>query len=70
MRVRKLTAPSSVSRMDCIEPCDGFHPSQPLQQLYAGAVWDWLEKEHPEVLGPVNPYNEAIDKRFGNQDGY
>jgi hypothetical protein len=56
--------------VDCIEPCDGFHPSQPLQQLYAGAVWDWLEKQHPDVLGPVNPFNEAIDTRFGTQGGY
>ena len=25
-------------RIDCIEPCDGFHPSQPLHELYAGAM--------------------------------
>ena len=48
----------------------GFHPSQTLNQLYAAEIWDWLEAQHPDVLGPVNPYNEAIEKKFGYQGGY
>jgi acyloxyacyl hydrolase len=53
-----------------IEPFDGFHPSQILQSLMAEYLWEWLEKEHPDALGPVNPNNDAIQKLFGDQGGY
>eukprot|EP01050_Picozoa_sp_SAG11_P009631 SAG11_NODE_920_length_6544_cov_10.456323_2_plen_582_part_00 len=62
--------PATRQPIDCIEPCDGFHPSQPLQMLYAGSIWDWLQKLHPHVLGAVNPHNAAIEARFGDQGGY
>jgi acyloxyacyl hydrolase len=50
--------------------CDGFHPSQPLQMLYAEAVWQWLERSHPHVLGEINPHNADIERVFGGQGGY
>ena len=37
-------------QMDCVEPADGFHPSQVLQMLLAEQIWDWLDTEHPTVL--------------------
>jgi acyloxyacyl hydrolase len=55
---------------DTVEPADGFHPSQILQQLIAENIWGWLEKEHPDALGPVNPHNADIEKLFGDQGGY
>ena len=57
-------------KMDCIEPSDGFHPSQPLQMLLAKQVWSWLETEHPAALGVVNPHNADIVAKFGDQGGY
>jgi acyloxyacyl hydrolase len=55
---------------DSIEPVDGFHPSQVGQQIMAEWLWTWLEKEHPDALGPVNPHNADIEKLFGDQGGY
>ena len=62
--------PTHRQPMDCIEPSDGFHPSQPLQMLLAEQVWAWLDTEHPHVLPTVNPNNAKIRERFGNQGGY
>ena len=56
--------------VDLIEPFDGFHPSQLSNSLVAKGLFEWLEKEHPEALGPINPYNAQIDKIFGDQGGY
>lgn len=47
-----------------IEPSDGFHPSQAGNALFAQKFFAWLETNHPETLGPVNPYNDEIDKLF------
>ena len=49
---------------DLIEPIDGFHPSQAGNQYLASALWDFLLQNHPEALGPVNPHNEEIARRF------
>ena len=49
---------------------DGFHPSQTGQNLLSEVLWQWLEDYHPEVLGPVNPYNDQIQAIFGDQGGY
>lgn len=56
--------------MDCIEPGDGFHPAQTLQMLLADQIWSWLEAQHPQVLGDLNPFNEHIAAKFGSQGGY
>ena len=53
-----------------IEPVDGFHMDQYGHALYADNIWQILEKNHPDWLGPVNPFNDAITKIFGDQGGY
>ena len=47
-----------------IEKSDGFHPSQAGNALFAQQFFQWLEKTHPEALGPVNPHNAEIDAKF------
>jgi len=49
---------------DLIEPSDGFHPSQAGNGLFAQKFFEYLDKFHPEALGPVNPHNEEIDRLF------
>ncbi|CAE1288958.1 AOAH [Acanthosepion pharaonis] len=53
-----------------IEPADGFHDNQLGQQLTAKIIWDDIEKNFPEILGPVNPNNKKIKQIFGDQNGY
>jgi len=50
-----------------IEPSDGFHPSQAGNALFAQKFFEWLETEHPEALGPVNPHNDEIAALFPDQ---
>jgi hypothetical protein len=50
--------------VDLIEKSDGFHPSQAGNALFATQFFAWLESEHPEALGPVNPHNAEIDALF------
>jgi hypothetical protein len=38
--------------------------------LVAEQIWGWLEQEHPDTLGVINPHNAAIQATFGNQGGY
>ncbi len=49
---------------DLIEPSDGFHPSQTGNALFAKHFFSFLEDEHPEAIGPINPYNAEIDAMF------
>jgi hypothetical protein len=35
-----------------------------------GLVWEYLSKNHPEVLGTENPKNEEIERLFKNQGGH
>jgi hypothetical protein len=58
---------SGIKPKDLVEPFDGFHPSQIGQSLIAKGLYEWLEKEHSDVLGPINPHNELIEKLFGEQ---
>ena len=53
-----------------IEPVDGFHPNQYAMALFGRSMWKKLEKHHPEVVGILNPFNEEIEKLFGDQGGY
>jgi acyloxyacyl hydrolase len=53
--------------MATTEPTDGFHPSQAGNALFAQKFWQWLEAEHPEALGPVNPHNDEIARLFPDQ---
>ncbi|XP_019638281.1 PREDICTED: acyloxyacyl hydrolase-like [Branchiostoma belcheri] len=53
-----------------IEPVDGFHINQLANALGAAHIWEMLEKDHPNVLGKVNPNNDRIKQLFGDQGGY
>jgi acyloxyacyl hydrolase len=55
---------------DLIEPVDGFHPSQAGNMILSQQLWTWLEQNHPEALGPINPHNDEIRAMFGSQGGY
>ena len=55
---------------DLFEPVDGFHPSHLMNQMLSDVVWDYLEKEFPEAIGPVNPFNDEIRMVFGDQGGF
>ena len=55
---------------DIIEPADGFHPNQLGNMLLAEEMWDFLESNYPEALGDVNPHNDEISRRFGDQGGH
>jgi acyloxyacyl hydrolase len=57
-------------RSELIEPMDGFHPSGIAQSLIAEGLFEWLEKEYPDAVGPINPNNAKIDQLFGDQGGY
>ena len=49
---------------ELIEPVDSLHPTQAARPLIAKAVWNFLETEIPQVLGPVNENNEKIRNLF------
>ncbi|XP_035680519.1 acyloxyacyl hydrolase-like [Branchiostoma floridae] len=55
---------------ELIEPVDGFHINQLANALSADYIWEWMEKEHPELLGKVNLNNDRIKQLFGDQGGY
>ena len=41
-----------------------------LLPLIAAALWDVVEREMPDVLGPRNFRNELIKELFGDQNGH
>lgn len=53
-----------------IEPVDGFHPNQIANELNTKIAWQLYRNYIPEVIPPVNPYNDLIAKQFGDQGGY
>lgn len=55
---------------DLIEPTDGFHPSQTANALLAGTLWANISAGFPQAIGRVNPFNDAIIAKFGDQGGY
>eukprot|EP00762_Andalucia_godoyi_P006458 ANDGO_02850.mRNA.1 hypothetical protein DICPUDRAFT_153563 len=55
---------------ELIEPIDGFHPSQVSNNLFAKYFWEEVARDHPDIWGPVNPNNAAINALFGDQGGY
>ena len=40
------------------------------QAAFAAKIWEMLERDHPEVLGEINPNNQRIIQLFGDQGGY
>jgi len=56
---------------DLIEPVDGFHPSQSANEIIAEMMWEFMEANFTQALGPVNPLNAQIISVFGaNLNGY
>jgi len=53
-----------------IEPVDGFHPNQIDNYLTGDWYLKVLQRDRPEWLGNVNPYNAQIQQIFGDQNGY
>ena len=53
-----------------IEPVDGFHPNQQANALNTEIMWEMLHNLSPKVIPSVNPYNNLIEKKFGDQGGY
>jgi len=53
-----------------IEPVDGFHPNQQANALNTEIMWEMLHNLSPKVIPSVNPYNDLIEKKFGDQGGY
>ena len=37
---------------------------------FADAIYESLEKNHPDYLGKINPFNDKIEEIFGDQGGY
>lgn len=56
--------------IDLIEPMDGFHPSQMGNALSMKVFYEFAQRQHPHILGVVNPNNDKIIELFGNQGGY
>lgn len=47
-----------------IEASDGFHPSQTGNAVFAMDFFKFLEENHPEAIGPINPHNDEIRQMF------
>ena len=56
--------------VDLFEPSDGFHPSQLQHEILAESVWVFLKAKFRYALGPINPHNAEIRRRFGDQGGF
>lgn len=55
---------------ELIEPVDGFHPNQISNALNTVVMWELMRNNTPEVIPPTNPFNDMIEKKFGDQGGY
>ena len=56
--------------IDLFEPTDGFHPSQLQHEILAETVWVFLKAKFRYALGPINPHNAEIRRRFGDQGDF
>jgi acyloxyacyl hydrolase len=53
-----------------IEPVDGYRINQYGHAILSDILWDWLQKEKPQWLPPLNPHNSDIERIFKDQGGY
>ena len=44
--------------------------NQNANALDGDIFFEIISQQRPDWLGPINPYNDAITKIFGNQGGY
>jgi hypothetical protein len=42
-----------------------FHPNQLANYYIAKELVEWMEKNHPTWLSPINPNNQEIITHFG-----
>jgi hypothetical protein len=49
---------------------NSFHPSQITNALIAEYLFGLMSKQHPNLVGPLNPNNAAILQMFGSQRKY
>lgn len=40
------------------------------QMLFSRTIWDDMMTQDPQIIGKVNPNNDAIAAKFGDQGGY
>jgi acyloxyacyl hydrolase len=55
---------------ELIESVDGFHFNQFGHAIVADVLFEWLQKNKPQWLPPLNPNNAAIESIFKDQGGY
>lgn len=57
---------------DLIDAIDGFHPSIEYgSRVISSILWQILCERYPSFIGlKPNPFNEQIEKLFGNQGGH
>jgi acyloxyacyl hydrolase len=55
---------------ELIESVDGFHINQFGHAIVADVLFEWLQKNKPQWLPPLNPNNAAIESIFKDQGGY
>ena len=55
---------------ELIEPVDSLHPTQVTQSMIANSMWEYIEKNYPHVLGPVNTRNDLVRAIFQDQGGH
>lgn len=56
---------------ELIDDVDGFHPSIDVgHRILGDVIFQHLQERYPHFVGEVNPNNDAIQKKFGDQGGY
>ncbi|KAJ3441527.1 acyloxyacyl hydrolase [Anaeramoeba flamelloides] len=70
IQMREVFTKNGWDFAQALEAVDGFHPSQTGQYYLAKYLWENLNNEYPGFLPPENPYNEEIEKIFGDQGGF
>jgi acyloxyacyl hydrolase len=68
--VQKILVERGGQPWELIEPIDGFHPSQIANSLFAEYFWNEIQRDHPDMLGQVNPNNAAIEAMFGKDPSW
>lgn len=54
--------PADKEPWQIIEAVDGFHPNLTGNKILAELMWEKINNEHPEWIGPRNPYNSLLEQ--------
>ncbi|KAJ3435285.1 acyloxyacyl hydrolase [Anaeramoeba flamelloides] len=52
------------------EPVGGFHPTQLTNYWLADLTWKKINSLYPDLIPPINPHNQEIIDKFGDQGGF